>query len=272
MNKDINGWKELLKNRISGKEKNIPWLLHDKIKCNRFCQDSNIDTAKLYDIFNTPLEITFDKVDCRDFILKPTLDSSTKGVMVLRRVDRGYYDFLTKKTFSFDEIIEKQMVFFEKNKNKNNKIILEEKIIDSDFEKYDIPRDFKFFAFNGDIVAILEINRNNRPTGITWYDGDFEVMEKGIIIPNEKYVKFSYENTRPQNWEQMLESVVTISKKIRTPFARIDMYSSTRGPLLGEVTLTPGGLYYGLHYSLIDEMNLEWGRKWLTAAENLTNN
>lgn len=261
-------WKSYLTNRIQGQEKNVPWFFHDKIKCNRFCIENNINTANIYHIFEDADQISFDSVNKMEFILKPTLESSTKGVMVLRRVDRGYYDSLSKKNYTFDEIIDIQRDLFIKNTNKANRIILEEKIYDED-DSYRIPRDFKFYTFNGKIAAILQINRNVKPSAVTWYNSNFELMDEGIIWSNPKYVNLINENTRPENWCEMLELVTYISQLAKTPFASIDMYSSDRGAILGEITLAPGGLYHGEHYLLSEQENRNWGSYWRKSLQEL---
>lgn len=262
------GWKLFLKNRIEGLEKDIPWFLHDKIKCHNFCIDNNIPSAIIYDIFNNVEDITFNNISEMEFILKPTLESSTKGVMVLRREDRNYYDSLSKKHYTFDEIISLQSELFNKNKNKANKIILEQKIYDENESKV-IPRDFKFYTFNGQIAAILQIDRNVKPVQVTWYDSEFELMDDDKVWSNPRYVNLIRENNRPSKWEEMLNNVVEISKNIKTPFASIDMYCTKTGPILGEVTLAPGGLYHGVHYLLSDEENMNWGSYWVEALKRL---
>lgn len=262
-------WKELLKERITGKEKNIPWFLHDKIKCHDFCIENNINTPKIFEIFEQPEAIQFKNITDNEFILKPTLESSTKGVMVLRRQENNlYFDSLSKKSYDLKQIIEIQESLFKKNKNKSNRIIIEEKIYDEN-QSYDIPRDFKFYAFNGNIAAIVQINRNGKPALITWYDKKFNLLDDGIITCNPKYVTLSNENEKPKEWETMLEVASEVSRKIKTPFARIDMYSSTKGPTLGEITLAPGGLYHGLHYTLSPDEDKKWGKYWMDAIEEL---
>ncbi|QBH21074.1 hypothetical protein EYC51_17130 [Alcaligenes faecalis] len=172
-------WKDYLSLRIKGQENGVPWFLHDKLKCYDFCSENNIPTVTVYDVFNDPEDITFKNADCMEFVLKPTLESSTKGVMVLRREDDGFYDSMKRKSFSFKEIIEYQAEFFKNNKNKGNKIILEAKI--KDRLPVLIPRDYKAYGFKGEIALILNIDRNTRPGTAVWYDKNFELLSEEDI-------------------------------------------------------------------------------------------
>ena len=53
-----------------------------------------------------------------------------------------------------------------------------------------------------------------------------------------------------------------VSELIDTPFASIDMYNSKGGPVMGEVTLAPGGLYHGKHYTLSEDYQSLMGELW----------
>ena len=191
-------WTDLLTKRIKGQENNVPWYLHDKIKCNDFCLKNNILAPEIFKIFSSAEEINFDNLKDNNFILKPTLESSTKGVMVLEKHNNIYYDHLSKKEYSQKAIIDLQNELFIKNKNKSNKIIIEEKINDID-PQYQVPRDFKFYTFNGHIGAILQINRNTKPSSVTWYTENFEILSADKISSNAKYVHLVTDNNLPIN-------------------------------------------------------------------------
>lgn len=255
-------WHQYMYERINGKEKNIPWFLHDKIKFNNFCNKNIIPVPKIIEIFDSPNEINLNAVNLNEFILKPSLESSTKGVMVLKKLESGsFYDSLSKQCYRFDEIVSLQNKYFELNKSTANKIIIEEKIYDAD-ETFIIPRDFKFYAFKGNIALILEVNRNLKPAISCWYDTNFNPVDEKIISCNAPYSRTLSYFKRPDNFKSLLELAKQVSSLIDTPFARIDMYNSINGPVMGEVTLAPGGTYYGKHYTLSNEYESLMGDLW----------
>jgi len=255
-------WQEFMQERVGGVEKNLPWFLHDKIKFNQFCIDNDIPVPKIIRLFDKPDDINLDLINHSEFILKPSLESSTKGVMVLKKLQGGYfYDSLNRKSFNLQDIIDLQNIYFEKNVNATNKIIIEEKIYDID-EAFIIPRDFKFYAFKGNVALILEINRNLKPSISSWYDANFNPIGNEAVKCNAPFTRSLSYYKAPENAENLLKLAQRVSELIDTPFASIDMYNSKSGPIMGEVTLAPGGLYHGKHYTLSNDYQNLMGDLW----------
>lgn len=254
-------WHERMVARLKGEEKLMPWFLHDKIRCHDWSVAHGFETPAIYRRFSSPDSIVLE-VDEDAFVLKPTRFSSTIGVMALSREGDKYFDALSQKSYTAGEVVENQILLHEKNPLKENKWIIEEMVVDA--AGHAAPLDIKAYAFRGEIALLLVIDRNVRPTRVDWYDGDFRPLAPGRITLNPKYVQPGSASL-PPNASAVKELAAEISRTVGTPFARIDLYSSTRGPVLGEVTLTPGGLYYGDHYSLSEEQDHLMGAMWQCA-------
>lgn len=255
-------WQDFMELRLRGKESRVPWFLHDKLKAFRFCEENGFPTAKVLRVFDTPEDIDLTGLT-GEFVLKPTLQSSMKGVMVLEAVSGSYYDSLRRRTLSHREIMDEQAALFERTTAKGNKLIVEEKI--ADIDGIQIPRDFKAYAFDGEIALILEIDRNTRPSTVAWSNGDFEPLPEGTIVCDSRYVREAT-SRQPPFTAEMLALAKKVSSSVPSPFARIDMYLTDKGPLVGEITLTPGGLYYGQHYRLSEIQQRKMGRLWKKAV------
>lgn len=251
-----------MEKRIKGKESAIPWFFHDKLKCYDWSLMHGFPVPEIYSSFNSPKEIEL-PVEKERFVLKPTRFSSTRGVMVLRRVDEQYYDAMSKRTYTVDEVIAKEVALHEKFPVKMNQWITEELVVDVNGNA--VPIDYKAYSFRGKIALILVIDRNVRPTRVDWYDGDFAPLAPGVMTLNPKYVQEG-SGIPPSNAAEIRDIASSVSRIVGTPFSRIDLYNSTRGPLLGEITLTPGGLYYGDHYQLSSAQEQLMGAMW-DAAE-----
>lgn len=259
-------WQEHMRERIEGREVGVPWFLHDKLKCYRFCSDNGIPTANVLREWDDPAEILLDGL--RDsFVLKPTLQSSTKGVMVLKRAEGGYYDSLRGVTLSESEIVDEQTRLFSETVAADKKIIVEDVI--SDIEGFYIPRDFKAYSFRGEIALILEIDRNTRPSTVSWYDGNFDPIQDNRVVSNPKFVN-PVPGRVPKYADELLELARLASLRVDTPFASIDMYATTHGPIVGEITLAPGGLYHGVHYQLSELQQNCMGTMWNRALMSMS--
>lgn len=216
-----------------------------------------MQTASVLRIFDSPEDIDLSGLP-KEFVVKPTLQSSTKGVMVLKRTESVYWDSLRRRDLTIELIRSEQAILFEATNSPDNKIIVEEKINDVAGL---IPRDYKAYAFGGEIALILEIDRNTTPSSAAWFDHRFEPITDQRVVTNPKYVS-ERKGNRPDSWRSLLNLAAFVSAGLPTAFASIDMYCTENGPVIGEITLAPGGLYYGEHFQLSDDEDLRWGRLW----------
>ncbi len=142
------------------------------------------------------------------------------------------------------------------------KIIVEEWIIGGD-DIGPIPADYKIYTFYGRTKMVFQLNRNIDPAGIAWFDGKFRLLRPGSMTFNPKHFQPDWP-VLPRDWRALLKVAKRVSLALRTPFVRVDLYASDRGPLLGELTLTPGGL--GNNYHPTPGFDAELGREWKHAA------
>lgn len=260
------GWLKFVELRILGQESNLPWFLLDKLRCHEFARSRGIPTAELLKVFSSPLDISFDGLPDR-FVIKSNLESSTRSVMLLERRGLEFFDLLHHEFVSQEAIVSLQLGFFESIKNED-KCVLVEGLLAGDVSG-PIPLDYKAYSFNGRVALILQIDRNTSPSSVVWYDEECRPIEEGRINLSAKYVQRGV----PKNAEfisTMRSLACHVSREIVTPFVSVDMYSTPNGPVLGEFTLTPGGLYYGVHFKLSDAENERLGRYWIQAAEELS--
>ena len=180
----------------------------------------------------------------------------------------SYWDEMKRRSLTLDEIREEQEKYFLETKAAGKCVIVEPKIFDLDPEKYSIPRDFKAYAFHGEVGLMLEIDRNTKPSSVSWFDGNFEPITDERISCNESYVQ-NTPKPAPSRYREILDLAKRTSKMLPTPFARVDMYLTDDGPKVGEITLAPGGLYYGTHYSMSKEQQRLMGKMWRNALGSI---
>ena len=177
-------------------------------------------------ITSNPDTIPFDDLP-NSFIIKATHGSGWNIIVK------------NKKQANLSEIIKKCNFFLSMNyyylgrerqyRNIKPQIMIEKLLID---ENGDIPKDYKFFSFNGNVKFIqVDIDRDGNHRR-NFYDYEWERMPFELNYPS-----YEYNIDKPMNFNKMLK----ISKKIGKEFnfTRIDLYSILNNVYFGEITFTP---------------------------------
>lgn len=264
-------WTDYQGLRVSGKEKtNVAWWVNDKIRLNKFLKEHDIPTPKIISIWNSPENISFSDIDDESFVIKPSNMHSSAGVMVLNKIEDNYFfDSLNGRHLTKEQIINEQKKIYEKCNFKGSyKIFVEEKIESSE-GGFEIPLDYKFFCFYGKPLMVFQFNRNVKPKQAAWFDGDFNPLNmERCIISDWKMIELG-NNVLPLEYQNMLDIAARTSVLVESPFMSIDMYSSLRGPLVGELTPAPGGPFYGDLYKFTDMFDKQLGEAWQDAVERM---
>ena len=128
------------------------------------------------------------------------------------------------------------------------KVIIEECLID---DSGDIPKDYKFFCFNGKVRFIqVDFDRFSKHTRLL-FDVNFKVLKVGLCYPlyNGKVVA-------PKNLIKMINIAEILSQ--HEEFIRVDLYDLGNRIVFGELTLYPGA---GLEKFSPNNFDLELGKE-----------
>ncbi len=202
--------------------------LCDKYLVKKHVKNKIGDKYVLDTLFVTsdPNSIPFEKLP-KSFIIKSTHASGWNIIVK------------NKKNIDLKNIINKCKLYLSMNyfylgreyqyKNIKPQIIIEDLLVD---ESGNIPKDYKFFCFNGEVKYIQvdidrEANHKRNFYDIKWRKMPFELNYPGF----EKNV------TKPSNLNEMIEISKILSEGL--PFSRIDLYSIFNNVFFGEITLTP---------------------------------
>ncbi|ASN39660.1 hypothetical protein CGQ24_11945 [Arthrobacter sp. 7749] len=257
------GWHERLAKRIWGHEEEVPWEFEDKNYLDNFCRLKGYSKPKLLATISNLDELS-EHLNQTKLVIKPSNLSSSIGVMILEKQGEIYYDYNSREKYTVEEIIEKQRKIAAKWEVAS--YVIEERVYDTG--KYSIPRDFKFYTFSGRIALIQCIDRNESPVKVSWFDGEFEPVDSGLIANNPKFSTMT-SFAKPTGWKELTKMAEGVSAEIGTPFARIDLFTTPRGAMLGEVTLTPGGPYFREHFTFAPELDRELGNLWSQGILNV---
>ena len=72
-----------------------------------------------------------------EFVLKPTFLFSAIGVQVLARTDKGFYDSMSDKEYTIDQIVKHQQQMSLKSKSAKKPYIVEERIREGGEQRLD---------------------------------------------------------------------------------------------------------------------------------------
>lgn len=181
---------------------------------------------KLYGVYNSFQEIDFNSLPSR-FVLKT--NHSCGDVFIC--LNKGKFNIenankvLSKK---LKENYAKKKLEYHYSKIKP-KIICEEYIEDGSGK---MPKDYKFFCFNGKVYSILVCSNRSVKVEQNWYDINWNKLD---------YVTEEYKNTieheKPKNLEQMVEIAECLSNDFG--FVRVDLYNANGKIFFGELTFSP---------------------------------
>jgi hypothetical protein len=99
-----------------------------------------------------------------------------------------------------------------------------------------VPDDFKAYGFGGAVPLILQVRRTDQGNRYKFYDADWQPVETG------KYPEDTdMDLPPPQDPQALMALAKAISADLPIPFCRIDLYETSHGPVVGELTPEPGG-------------------------------
>jgi hypothetical protein len=272
----------------------VPWRLHDKRKCYDFCADLEIATAQVYQSVSTVMEIDFDRLPYQ-FVLKPTTGHSSQGIMVLIRdpANNRYYNLLDRRHYTRQQIMRFQSDYFKKHSFKESYRLIAEELLIPENGQAQIPYDYKCYAFGGRVELIVQKNVNTRPYECHWFDGHWQSLPINTVIDWSKdpagiawavqaglAEKKNQDSPKKQSQaspgipiptegkpvipdcrEDIVRTAGLVSRKVQSPFCRIDLYATSRGCVIGEVTFAPGGPWAGSAY-FTDMWDQRLGQLW----------
>lgn len=265
-------WTTKIAARNSGNEENTPWWVNDKYKLHKFCKERGFPMPEIYALWKMPDDMSLEHAP-KKFVLKPTVMFSMWGVMLLEKRDDGtFFDDLTGRVLTFEQIKAEQQAAYDRCKYKDAyRLILEEKV-EGRNPSQAVPMDYKISVFYDEARLVQQVNRNHKILEFAFFDGDFEPIDLEHTFISDWSTTKKGQHDRPEDYEEMLRIACDLTKALETPFMRVDMFAGPRGPIIGELTASPGDAFYGNNYRYTDEFDAELGYAWLEAEKRIAAN
>lgn len=261
-------WTEFAHLRFTNKDPKKPTV--SKANSSSIIRGAGAEHAEEIARYQAADEIRFSDFPNR-FVLKPADLSARRGVMLLTRIGEDrFHDDMKDRDLTSTEIVAEQSRWldeYRRQRKRKTHLIAEEYVRGQN--PGSIPFDFKFYTFYGKVGFIIQINRNVKPNQMAFFLDEYRSFhyETKMILP-WKTINPGIPHL-PDCYQEMIEIARRISLDLKTPFISVDMYGSVKGPLVGELTVIPGGPYYGSLFGFRESFDLELGQMWIDAASQL---
>lgn len=258
-------WTELCARRWSKVDR--PASRMSKLALNRFLAGHALPHLRIHQVFKGAGSVSLDEAPdlC---VLKPAALWSSKGVKVLRRTGTdSWSESLTGQTMTSGQIATSCREL-EIAEGRELTFMIEERAVDED-PQIAIPFDYKIYAFHGEIRFVLQVDRTTRPQRFAFFDGRFEpILDDRVQIAPARS-KTLMPHRKPGCWQDLLQLARDVSVALRASFVSVDCYATPTGPVVGELTHTPGAPWHGRMFTFSEQFDLEMGSAWRAANDRL---
>lgn len=263
------------KNRlvVDGVHFKVPYWAVDKMRLEKFCRENDIPRPKVLAQWSDPNEIDLSGLP-DSFVVKPANLNSSRGVMVLRRVSDGlFHDYHSDTEVTLSDVVATQREQWEWVKDhephrlRDFKVMAQERVSDIDGDDKPVT-DFKFWMI-GDSVEYIRANNGGDYDKIElcFYDGDFQNIDLNdtdrFVLNHKDAIAIEHKDVAPSCRAEMLRFAKTVAAKVDATFCRVDLYLTSSGIKLGEITPTPGSPFNGKYFKFTEEYDQYLGEKWI---------
>lgn len=234
--------------KSSGKKNNPGFTIGYKLKGKELAKSLGIKTAETYGAYKS-----IDDVKPRDsFITKPTQGCSCRGVFPLVKKKDKYLNLFNNELKSWND----WKVEFKKGNHAQS--LWTEELLNP------LPFNWKFYTFNGKIGLITQYILTGS-IYLVKYWWNWECINKFINPGSKKYIKTNGLEVS-QHITELEATAIKLSKEIKYPFVRVDLYETKKGIYFGELTPHPGA---GSVDKISDYYDNAMGEMWEEAEKEL---
>ncbi len=212
-------------------------------------------------VANVPLDAALAYVEqhqLEGFVIKPNSSRSSIGCRSLVREGRRFRDVRFDRTVDLKRL-KRELVRSVARMNRSDAWVLEELLLPANGALAPLD-DFKFYCFGGRTEFIAHIWKLARKPWKRWncYSRDWDPVE--VFQDKSNHAAASAPIVGPR----MLAIAEEVSARLCYPFIRVDLYDTSRGVVVGELTPGPGRRY---KFSAAWDDRLS--RRWHEVAQDL---
>jgi hypothetical protein len=236
--------------------------LNRKLWVHAFATSHGIPVPRIHAIGERPEDIRLADLP-EEFVVKSDGGTSSRAVIPLRRVGVDQYEWLghePRRVLGTAEVVEHFQVA--RAREVSYGPVFAEELLQGK-EPGSLPDDVKIYVAYGKVLQVLlrrAVMVNGRPVTRTRYVSDIGRDLGKVALWQDTHADIPV----PAGLRRMVAMARKISLALPMPLCRVDLYETPSGPVLGEITRTPGAphLYRPDH----DEF---MGREWHKAEARL---
>jgi len=212
-----------------------------KLRGYEFASQHGLRHAEVFGVFEDTTDVDWEELPNR-FAIKTRIGCSGTGVFLLERSGDSFLDLRRDETLTLSEISEKLKIGF---------------WIEQLF--YPLPPDWKCYSFNGVVGLVVCIDRETEV--YQTFDGNLRPAP-GAFRRYQFREAFSMEG--PLHPSELLAAARMLSRAVRHPHCRVDLYDMPDGVYLGELADHPGA-----GCNITGEWDVRLGALWEQAESEL---
>lgn len=222
-----------------------------KLRNYRLAASHGVPVPSVLGVWRRPGTIDLDGLPER-FVLKSDRGAGSSGVLPLQRLGPDRYRLVGDgRELEASSI----RAYLESTPTARGPYFAEEMLEQPDLGPDLLPDDVKVYAFHGRVGHVL-LRRPTEHGNLATMAYRF-VDDRGVDLGDDLTAqRIDPGIPLPANFARIIELAEHLSRAVALPFIRVDLYDTTAGPVLGELTRTPGGpqLYRADHDRWLGEL------------------
>ncbi len=236
--------------------------LNRKLWVHAYAASHGVALPKIYALAERPEDIDLSKLP-EAFVVKSDGGTASKAVLPLRRAGEDRYEWISHdppRTLTTDDVVRHFQAA--RAAGASYGPVYAEELL-SPLHGDGLPDDVKIYVAYGKVLHVL-LRRaaivDGRPVTTTRYLDETGVSLGKVAL----WGQHSEDIPVPEQLDEMLAVAVRLSLSLPMPLCRVDMYETVAGPVLGEITRTPGAAHF-----YREDHDLFLGNEWTKAEARL---
>lgn len=254
-------YRSLLRQRVYGETVNNLTYMFNKAELDAFAREHGFPKAQLLCTVDDPGEVAWTELP-PEVVVKPAFVSSSIGVHVVSREDGEFRLDGSAALLSVDDLvrfIREELARIAERFHVSKQLLVEEKLYDRSHPA-DVT-DYKFYVFQKQVRAVCAMHHHSNGLRMAWYDRSCQRLPDSRVWGSAT-LRLPFEEPVPETWPLMLQAAESVAAVVPLPFVRVDLYDTTAGIRLGEITPTPGPFFYGDADMLAWQEQKRWAVWW----------